>query len=91
MGYTTIDMSGVSGEYAPGQETLNISTNQGAAKKVAGTLANKVAKRSNNGVQRISAGVKVAKPAAAKASAFKTFKGKKSVNEGYSVSKRSTF
>ena len=91
MGYTTIDMSGVTGEYAPGQEVLDISASQGAAKKVAGTLTNKVAKRSNNGVQRISAGVKVPKSAPAKASAFKTFKGKKVVNEGYRVSKRSTF
>ena len=81
-----IDMSGVTGEYAPGQETLDTSAYQGAAKKVAGTLANKVAKRSNNGVQRISANVKVSKPAAVNASAFKTFKGKKIVNEGFTVS-----
>lgn len=86
MGYTMIDMSGVTGEYAPGQETLDTSAYQGAAKKVAGTLANKVAKRSNNGVQRISANVKVSKPAAVNASAFKTFKGKKILNEGYTVS-----
>ena len=85
MGYTMIDMSSVTGEYAPGQETLDLSAYQGAAKKAAGTLANKVAKRNNNGVQRVSVDVKVAKPVV-KASAFKTFKGRKIVNEGFTVS-----
>ena len=91
MGYTTIDMSGVTGEYAPGQEVLDISQYLGVAKRAAGTLSKKVAKRSYNGVKTVSGKAPAHKSAAVKASSFKTFKGKKVNNSGFSVSNRATF
>lgn len=91
MGYTTIDMSGVTGEYAPGQEVLDLSAYLGAAQKAKGTLAKKVAKRTFTDVKHLSVNVKKGNNVAAKASSFKTFKGKKIDNSGLSASKRATF
>lgn len=91
MGYTTIDMSGVTGEYAPGQEVLDLSSYLGAAQKAKGTLAKKVAKRTYTDVKHLSVNVKKGNHVAAKASSFKTFKGKKIDNSGLSASKRATF
>ena len=91
MGYTTIDMSGVTGEYAPGQEVLDLSAYLGAAQKAKGTLAKKVAKRTYTDVKHLSVNVKKGNHVAAKASSFKTFKGKKIDNSGLSASKRATF
>lgn len=92
MGYTTIDMSGVSGEYAPGQEVLDISASQGVAKKAAKrNFSNKIKKASYTGMKKLSGKAPAHKSAAVKASSFKAFKGKKVNNSGFSVSNRATF
>lgn len=91
MGYTTIDMSGVTGEYAPGQEVLDLSAYLGAAKKTKAALGNKVAKRGDKAVKTLSSKGVSHKAAHAKVSSFKTFKGKKVDNSGLSASKRATF
>lgn len=92
MGYTTIDMSGVSGEYAPGQEVLDISASQGVAKKAAKrNFSNMIKKASYTGMKKLSGKAPAHKSAAVKASSFKAFKGKKVNNSGFSVSSRATF
>lgn len=91
MGYTTIDMSGVTGEYAPGQEVLDLSAYLGAPKKAKAALGNKVAKRGDKAVKTLSSKGVSHKVAHAKVSSFKTFKGKKVDNSGLSASKRATF
>lgn len=91
MGYTTIDMSGVTGEYAPGQEVLDLSAYQGAAKKAKAALGKKVAKRGDEAMKTLSSKGVSHKAAPAKVSAFKTFKGKKIVSEGFEVSEQKRF